>query len=205
MDSREKKSAKEGRDLLKVPRLGFFKINLLIQKNIQPKIYTRLLKWMLSSGKFIVIIVELITISAFVYRYKLDSELIDLQEKIKETVPFVQSLKNNEALIRQTQFQLQNIKQIKSNALDFDQIFTKISLITPKSILLTNISLDASSPIKTNLTISGITPSNIELSTFIKTLQKDPFFSNINLTNISFEGETTFVITGSLVKGGKES
>lgn len=204
MDSKAKKS---GKDLLSIPRRGFFKINLLVQKNIQPKIYIRLLKWMLSSGKFIVIIVELITISAFVYRYKLDAELIDIQDKINnELVPYIQSLKDNEILIRQTQFQLQTIKTIKSASVDYAQIFSKIALLTPQSIRLTNISLDALSPAKTDLTISGITPSNLELSTFIKTLQNDPIFSNIILTNISFEGETSFIITGNVNKsGGKNS
>lgn len=209
MDNPAKKSDKEikgGRDLLKVPRLGFFKINLLVQKNIQPKIYIRLLKWILSSGKFIVIVVELITISAFVYRYKLDSDLIDVQDKIKEIVPYIQSLKNNEILIRQTQFQLQTIQQIKNDSPAFDQVFTKIALLTPQNIRLTNISLQVTSPVKTDLTISGVTPSNLELSTFIKTLQKDPTFSNITLTNISFEGETSFIITGNLNnKGGQQS
>ena len=209
MDNPAKKSDKEGKsikNLLKVPRLGFFKINLLVQKNVQPKIYIRLIKWMLSSGKFIVIVVELITISAFVYRYKLDAELIDLQEKIKETVPYIQSLKSNEILIRQTQFQLTSIAQIKNSTPDYTQIFSKIALLTPQSIKLTNISLDSSKPGTTDLTISGNTPSNRELSLFIKTLQKDPMFSNISLTNISFEGETTFIITGNVTgKGGKST
>lgn len=209
MDSPAKKSdkeKKEGKDLLKIPRLGFFKINLLVQKNIQPKIYIRFLRWILSSGKFIVIAVELLTISAFIYRYKLDSELIDVQEKIKEITPFVQSLNNNEILIRQTQFQLQSIHQIKNSSPDFDQIFSKIALLTPQSIRLTNISLESSTPGKNDVTIAGITPSNFELSTFIKTLQLDPLFSHIALTNISFEGETSFIITGNLnMSGGKRS
>lgn len=204
--AKDNHSKKSGKDLLKTPRLGFFKINLLIQKNIQPKIYVRFLKWALSSGKFIVIVVELITISAFVYRYKLDSELSDLQEKIKEVIPFVESLNNDEILIRQTQFQLQTIKQIKSDAVNYDQVFSKIALLTPKSIRLTNISIDSSTPVSSGLTISGITPSNFELSAFIKSLKGDQTFSNISLTNISFEGETSFIITGNLnKKGGKSS
>lgn len=201
-DNHFKQSAK---DLLKTPRLGFFKINLLIQKNIQPKIYVRLLKWALSSGKFIVIVVELITISAFVYRYKLDSELLDLQEKIKEVIPFVESLNNDEILIRQTQFQLQTIKQTKSNAINFDQVFSKIALLTPKTIRLTNISIDASTPANPGLTIAGITPSNFELSAFIKALKAEPMFANMSLTNISLEGETSFIITGNINRSGGKS
>ncbi|MFH0937233.1 MAG: PilN domain-containing protein [Candidatus Daviesbacteria bacterium] len=193
--------------LLKNTQQSFFKVNLLIFKEEQPKFHIKLLRWMLSSGRFIVVFVEILTISAFVYRYKLDSDLLDLQEKIKEGVPYIQSLKKDEDAIRQTQFQLKTIKEIKNASPNFAAIYVQIAKLIPVSIKLTNINLDRSQSFsKTNITISGQTPSNLELSAFIKALKSDPTFTNINLTNISFEGETTFTITGSLAeKGAKNS
>lgn len=195
------------KEILKNTKQAIFKVNLLIHKEDQPKIYIRLLKWLLSSGRFIVVFVELLTIGAFVYRYKLDSDLIEIQEKIKEAIPYVQSLKQDEILIRQTQFQLSTIKQVKGSAPGFTNAILKISQLTPKNIILTNITLDRSQTFpKTALTITGQTPSNTELSAFIKALQKDPTFFGITLTNISFEGQTNFTITGSLdEKGAKNS
>lgn len=176
-----------------------FQINLLIRKGEQVKLHERLLKWLLSSGRFIVVLVELITIGAFVARYKLDAELADLQEQIKEKVPYIESLKADEALIRQTQFQLSTIKQTKSESPDFVQTVSRVAALTPKNIKITNITLDRTQVFpKTLFIISGTTPSNIELSVFIGLLQKDPSFAEVTLTNISFEGQTIFTLTGSL-------
>lgn len=200
MGKEHKNLAKE---VLKNTKQAFFKVNLLIHKEEQSKLYLRLLKWLLYSGRFIVVFVELLTIGAFVYRYKLDFDLIDLQEKIKEEVPYVKSLKQDEILIRQTQFQLSTIKQVKRESPNFTATLLKIAQLTPKSIILTNITLDrGQTPTKTALIISGQTPSNIELGAFIKALQKDSAFSGITLTNISFEGQTNFTITGSLNEKG---
>lgn len=188
------------------PKLGFLKINLLLKKEAQLKIHRRLLKWILSSGRFIVIFVEIATIGAFVFRYKLDSELLDLQEQIKNQIPYIQSLKQNEIVIRQTQLQLSTIKQIKSGSPNFAAIFARIATLTPYNIKLTNITLDrAQSFPKTTVIISGQTSSNFELSAFLKALQKDPNFAEITLSNVSFEGQVTFTITGSLSEKGVKS
>lgn len=191
----------------KITTSNLFKVNLLIHKGEQIKLYVKLIRWLLSSGRYIIVFVEIIVISAFVYRYKLDAELDDLQEKIKEQVPYLQSLREDEMLIRQTQFQLTTVKQTRKESPDFTQVMLKIAKITPKAIKLTTVNLDRTQSFpKTNLMISGQTPSNVELSAFLKALKKDPTFIGINLTNISFEGQTVFTITGSLSeKGGGSS
>lgn len=184
-----------------------YKVNLLIHKEQQPKIHIRLIRWLLASGRYIVIIVELITISAFVFRYKLDGDLEEQNSKIKQKIPYIQSLKNEEILVRETQFKLWTIRQTRSIDPNFVEVLTKIAQLTPKSIKLTAINLDRSQSFpKTSLIITGHTPTNLELSALLRALQKDQTFSDINLTNISFEEETTFTITGSLSgKGGSSS
>lgn len=186
---------------------NFFKINLLIHKGEEIKLHIKLLKWLLTSGRYIVIFVEIIVIGAFVYRYKLDADLADLQEKIKEQIPYVQSLGGDEVLIRQTQFQLATVKQIRKGSPNFAQVLKRIASLTPQTVKLTNIGLDRSQSFsKTSLTISGQAPSSLELTAFINALQKDSTFIGITLTNISFDTQTSFTITGTLSEtGGKSS
>ncbi|RJP47240.1 MAG: hypothetical protein C4584_00715 [Armatimonadetes bacterium] len=184
-----------------------FKVNLLIIKGEQIKLHLKLLKWILSSGRYIIIIVELIVISAFVARYKLDSDLLNIQEQISEQVPFIKSLENDELLIRQTQFQLNTIRQIKNEAPDFARILSTIAKLTPRNTQLINIGINRTENIgKTNLSISGRTVSNLELSAFINALEEEPIFTEVTLTNISFEGQTVFTITAALSPGqGRKS
>lgn len=182
----------------KFPNL--FNVNLLIHHGEKEKLYSKLIKWALSSGRFIVIFVEIITISAFVYRYKLDADLADLQEQINTQASYVSTLKDDATLIKNAQFQINNIGKLKSEKADFVSALKNLSAIIPQSIKLTNISFDRSLAYpKTTLSVSGESPSNLELSVFIKELQKNPNFSDINLTNISFDQLTNFTITGSVV------
>jgi Tfp pilus assembly protein PilN len=179
------------------------KINFLVHKGENIPLPVRFIRWILSSGRFIVIIVEVIVIGAFVYRYKLDADLITLQEDITQQSAYVESLKNDENLIRQTQFQLSSIRTIKQNRVDYPVILNKIAQNTPKSARLTNISIDKSTDLsKINLTISGRTPSTADLSAFIKALQKEEEFEDISLSNISFESQTVFTITGFIKQKG---
>ena len=185
---------------------NLFKVNLLVNREESSRIYLNAVKWMISSGRYLIILVELIVIGAFIYRYKLDTDLQELQDKINEQIPYINSLKSDEILIRETQFQLANIKQIKNDRPDYVQIFVRVASLTPKNIKLTNIALDrARSFPKTTISITGETPSNLELSAFIKLLKKDPFFSEIILSNISFEQLTTFTITGALAERAAKS
>ena len=182
----------------KFPNL--FKVNLLIHQGEQVQLYSKIIKWALSSGRFIVIVVEMVTIGAFIYRYKLDADLNVLQEKINDKVPYIKSLSADEALIKHTQFQLSSIAKLKSENVDFNSFLANLATSVPKSIRITNIAFDRMEGYpKTTLSINGQTPSNLELSVFIKELQKDPKFSDITLTNIAFETQTVFTITGALV------
>ena len=190
------------------PIKNLLKTNLLIRSSYRLKFHTRLIKWLLSSGRYIVIIVEMIVIGAFVYRYKLDADLVSLQEDIVQQSAYVQSLKRDEDLIRLTQFQLSSIKTARDADLDVATFLSTVATLTPKNIKLTTLSINNGGDIKTTPTFSlnGTTTSNDQLSLFLKTLQKDPQFANVTLSNLSFEGLTTFTITGELVKkGGKTS
>lgn len=186
---------------------NLFKINLLIHKGQNIKLEVKLLRWVLSTGRFILVLVELIVISAFIMRYKLDSELTDLQEQIKEQVPYLQSLQEDEANIRQTQFQLSTIKQIKNEGVDYTGVILRIAQLTPQNTRLNTIAINkGGSTTKTTFSLMGQTPSNLELSAFIQALKKEPTFSEVTLTNISFEGQTLFTITGNLLgTGGRSS
>lgn len=176
-----------------------FQINLLAHQDQELNFQTRFLKWVLTSGKYIVIVVEVVVVGALVYRYKLDSDLAGIQDKIKQEVPYIKSLQKDEQEIRLTQFQLASIKQIKSQNPDYVKTLNLIASLSPQAIKLTNISFDQTQFFpKTTFSISGVTSSNLEVSNFIKALKSSPSFTEITLSNITFQGQTSFTITGSL-------
>jgi Tfp pilus assembly protein PilN len=183
------------------PIKNLLKTNLLVRSSDRLKLHVRLIKWLLSSGRYIVIIVEMIVIGAFVYRYKLDADLVSLQEEIAQQSAYVQSLKRDEDLIRLTQFQLSSIRAAKSADLNVAGFMGRIAFLTPKNVRLTTLSVSNGGgklTEKSNFNLVGNTSSNSEVTIFLKSLQQDPMFEDVTLANISFEGSTVFTITGAL-------
>ena len=67
-------------------------INLFKDKN--KNFFDLFIKWALSIGRVVVIATEAIALSAFLYRFSLDQQLIDLNDKIVQKQALVKLLKN---------------------------------------------------------------------------------------------------------------
>ena len=53
--------------------------------------------WALGFGRFLIIAVEIVAFSAFIYRFVLDRELVDLNDKIREHERLYDLLRKNGA------------------------------------------------------------------------------------------------------------
>ncbi len=182
-------------------------VDILRPLGERTSLLARSIHWVTTTGRYIVIVVEMIVIVAFLSRFKLDADLAALQDPINRQVAFIQSLKKQEDLIRQTQFQLQSVNQIQAQVPNYTAHIAKIAQLTPQTIKLANVDFDQTQSFpKTDLTISGQSPSTIELSAFMRVLQKEADFEEITLTNITFDRQTViFTITGKLANNGGKS
>lgn len=181
---------------------GLLNLNILFSQTNQPKLYSRIFRWLLSSGKYLVILVELAVIAGFVLRVKFDTDISEIQDKIKEQIPYIQALSDDERQVRLVQLQLSTIKQVKHDNPDFVSALNKISTLTPRVVRLTGINFDhTQAGSKTALKITGQSPSNYEVASFIKALQNDPTFTDITLASISIDKDVVnFSIIGNLTE-----
>src|SRR5476651_2190356 len=79
-------------------------INLL--KSNKNETLEQVINWSLSIGRFLVIGVELIALGAFLFRFTLDRQIIDLHALIKNKQIIVADLKDSEATYRNLQDRL---------------------------------------------------------------------------------------------------
>lgn len=182
---------------------SFVKINLdLLKPQSEPqRVALKLFKWLLSSGRFLVIIVEVLVLVAFLIRFKLDADLASTKEAIEQQVPYIESLAADEVLIRQTQFQLSSIRHIRSDSVDLAEVIKKIASKTPSSIILKTIQLQKDD--KMNIKINGSAGENSAVASFMAGLKSETSFTDLNLADVSIEGNNiNFTITFSL-NGGK--
>jgi hypothetical protein len=176
------------------------RINLdLLKPQSEPqRIAIKAFKWLLSSGRFLIIFVEIIVLAAFLVRFKFDADIASTKEAIDQQVPFIESLASDEKLIRQTQFQLSTMKEFRASSLDYVEILKKIAKQTPSGVTIKSLSLEKQVA-ELGFRMVGTSIDNNQLSSFVAGLKSDGSFTNLNLADIAFEGGLiNFTLTGGI-------
>jgi hypothetical protein len=181
------------------------KLNLLHPNEIPPSLPTRFLRWVVSYGRYIVIFTEIIVVSAFVYRFKLDYDLDTIKTSINKDVPFIEGLISDEALINQTQTKLKTIGTAFDRSPDWQRIFNNLATVIPRSLRINSLSIDNSDPSTEYLAVKfvGQTTSNNDLGLFIRKLrdlkddQGNSLYKDIVLDSLNYDqNELIFSISG---------
>ncbi len=176
-------------------------INILNPQGNPEKIYVKVMRWLLSTGRYIIIAVEIVVLGAFLSRFKLDNDLANNNEAIKQQVPFIESLKPDEQLIKQTQLQLATIKNIHQKSYDYPDILKRVAAQSPQGLTITTLNIDKSEG-KAMLRISGQARSNNDLSTFLFGLKEENSFEGITLVSAGLDqNNITFSINGTVKAG----
>jgi hypothetical protein len=181
------------------------KLNLLHPNEIPPSLPTRFLRWVVSYGRYIVIFTEIIVVSAFVYRFKLDYDLDALKTSINKDVPFIEGLISDEALIVQTQTKLKTIGLSYNSSPNWHRIFQDLSTVIPKSVRVNSLNIDNSDNTTEYISIKfvGETASNNDLGLFIRKLrdlkddQGNKMYKDIVLDTLNYNKDSLiFSISG---------
>lgn len=162
------------------------KLNLLKPQSNPEKIPAKLFRWLLSSGRYIFVLVEALVLIAFGARFKLDADLQAKKEAIEQQIPYIESLKPYEALIRETQLKLSTIDSIKRDSFDWSIVLKKIADQTPLSVKMTSINISKKTGTN-SIHIVGQTPAGGDLMSFIAGLKGDDTFSSVGLESIALE------------------
>lgn len=184
------------------PKLSIH-LDLLKPQSNPEKIHLKFIRWLLHTGRFIFIFVEALVLIAFVARFKLDAELASKKEAIEQQIPYIESLKPFEILIRQAQLKLATIDSLGQNQADYPQILKKIADQTPAGVKIINFNMEKdTSDVTINLNATAQT--NNDLENFLSGLKTDLLFSDVNVTSIGFEKDIlVFSLSAQTKLGGK--
>lgn len=181
------------------------KIDILHPQSQPQKIPVRLLRWLLQAGRYLIVIVEIVVLAAFVSRFKLDNDIAQTKDEIDNKAPFIKSLKPDEILIKKLKFQLTTIKDLKSKQADFADILSKIASETPSGVSLSNLSFEDTAG-SVNIKLTGVAQNNDQLATFVFGLRSENTFSGINIAAVALEqGLINFTLNFQGTKGGFKS
>lgn len=155
-------------------------IELIPKEEWEKKPLGRFLKWALTVGRYIVIITELIVILAFLSRFKLDRDLTDLYEEIKQKQAIVESASDLESDVRFLQKRLATIQILEKKQLGTARVLEELTRLTPLDVSFTNLSSTSQ-----EINFSATALSEAGMATFLKNLEASTRFENLDLSQVS--------------------
>lgn len=140
----------------------------------------RILSWLLSTFRIIVILTELVVMGAFLSRFWLDAKSNDLNEIIYQKQAVIAATKDFEEEFRSIQKKLKAFADItvkKTSATNYLEVITSY---LPPDITLTSLQLTQES-----IQLRGISASEVAISQLISNLEENPEFTNILLMGVN--------------------
>ena len=164
-------------------------INLL--KNNSNNTVNQVINWALTIGRVLIIIVEVIALTALIYRFVLDAQLRDINSRIIQDKAILDSQKENEDKFRNLQDRLTLETSIINQGKDKIKIIKDIIGFTPQGMTLTKVSSSIDG-IKIDTNVSSVFP----LSTFINSLREYPETDSISIDKIENKTASAVISVG---------
>lgn len=171
-------------------------INLLKEK--EKSFFEKFISWALTIGRLTVILTEGIALVAFLYRFSLDRQLIDLKTKIQQEQQIVKASKANEDKFRNLQERLSLVSKYAFSGSSVINVFKDFSSFAPSDMVFNNIVI-SQDRVKMDADVQSIT----SLSIFIKKLKAHPKVTAVNLDKIENKvtnSKISVIIIASLKK-----
>ena len=152
-------------------------INLLPQKGFESTTAGRVLAWILSTFRVIVIVTEIIVMIAFMSRFWLDAQNTDLNEKISQKVAVLSASQDFESHFKDTQQRLDALSDISSGELVNTNLLKIITKNLPPDVILNNISYA-----NKKVALLGSTPNERSVQQLIVNLDANEEFQNVSFS-----------------------
>lgn len=171
-----------------MPKVKNKLINLLPRDDFETSVLGRILKWALSSFRVMVIITEIVVMSAFLSRFWLDARNSDLNEELEMGEAQVNAYEEVELEFRSIQKKL-GIAKILYNEPKSTQVLSDIAKTLPPDIFLSSVTLN-----QTSLLIKAASFSESSIAQFVTNLEANKNFSDIELSQISTDQDNPNII-----------
>lgn len=153
-------------------------INLLKEKELSP--VNRVIYFFLHYLRYIVVLTQIVVVFVFFYRFKVDQEIIDLEESIREKqeiIKVTEPLVNEARTINFKSAQIGNIINHQERFIDNLNYFFSI---VPQKIVLDNLEMTSST-----VKLSGKAVDIKSIKLLYQRIKKDQKFKEVSINKIS--------------------
>lgn len=155
-------------------------INLLIKEQSGDTFSEQFLSFILTYGRYIIIITQIIVLSVFFFRFKIDRDHTDLKELVSQRQAIVESLSDLETEVRRVQGRLVNIKNISASSDALLKVVRFLQQKTPADTVFTTLVLSSD-----DINFQAASGNLRSFSFMLSQLQKDQKFSEVILLDMN--------------------
>ena len=159
-------------------------INLLPIDRLEGTTLGRTLGWLLGTFRYVVIVVEIIVICAFLSRFWLDAKNSDLNDEIKQKQSLIEADASFENEYRDIQNRLEIFTTLTSKGNLPSDIIGFIAPQLPPDVFLASISIG-----EKGTNISGSSPSERSIAQFIANLESVEKIESVALAQLDIDKE----------------
>jgi|SRR3989344_433840 len=173
-------------------------INLLPREGFEETTTGRVLTWIITTFRIIVIFTELIVVSAFVARFFLDASNSDLTDELERKLNIVKSNYGFEREFKNTQTRISSYENLNNNNFSYSEVLKNLTQYLPGEVFLESIAVS-----QDEVSLSGRSLSERGIQQFLVNLKAQEIFKEINLGQVGYkEGDLflTFNVDVSLAE-----
>lgn len=166
----------------------------------------RLLNWLTTIGRFVIVLTELVVISAFISRFWLDRKNSDLSEIIRQRKAIIESTQDFQDEYVLLQQRLKYIDKFYKNQPEYPAKIESLVASTPTDISFSKLEI-SQNPENQDLSASILIVSNKESSIvdYISNLSVNPDIKSVNVVSIEKKPkESTYTVSITLVFNNKK-
>ena len=163
-------------------------INLLPKDTLRDTTVGQILSWGLTSFRAIVIVVELVVISGFLFRFYLDVQNADLDDKVAQKSALISSYAELEKNFKQTQTKLGIYSNITTEQNTFVPVLEAVVRRLPLDAQLTFVSRNEDT---LELIVQSENEQSIEQ--LVANLQAEPLLANVTLSQVESQAESSLI------------
>lgn len=163
-------------------------INLVPVDKFSKTTVGRIINWLLSTFRVIVIVVEFVVMGAFLSRFWLDAKNSDVTDELRErqfVVEATQSIENEMNLFSDKVYQLETLSKANTTVIDFISL---LPTLVPPEIKLINLEI-----YNKNALLSGSATDENFVNQFLANLKSHSSVKSASVIGMSTDGETGFL------------
>ena len=143
------------------------------------------IKWLTTVGRWVIVLTELIVVSAFISRFWLDRKNSDLSETIRQQESILKTTQTFEGEFKSLQQRLEFIDNFYKNDSQYSQKINTFVNSTPKDIIYQNISVKKDKDTQDISASASLMASNeSSMITFINNLTLNPNIKTVKINQI---------------------